>query len=91
MQQGKTPVQRQNNPYAKPIGDTCYRCNGRGHKSNVCPTRRVTTVAKEKEEERERPDAENEKYVGVDFAEEESDERVNFVLQRILLLTKDEG
>ncbi|KMT17812.1 hypothetical protein BVRB_2g033510 [Beta vulgaris subsp. vulgaris] len=33
--QGKAPAQKQNNPYARPSGDTCYRCNGKGHRSNL--------------------------------------------------------
>lgn len=81
VQQGKTPIQRQNNPYAKPTRDTCYRCNERGHKSNVCPTRRVFVVAEEKDEDEEREDlaVENDEYAEVKFVEEQYDERVNFV------------
>ncbi|CAA7053942.1 unnamed protein product [Microthlaspi erraticum] len=56
-QQSKAPAQRQNNPYAKPSLDKCYRCQGQG----------------------------------VEFAEEESHEKINIVLQRILLSSKDEG
>ncbi|XP_058774997.1 uncharacterized protein LOC131649250 [Vicia villosa] len=93
VQQGKTPIQRPNNPYARPSIDTCYHCNGRGHKSNVCPTRRVAAVVEEREgdEEREDPTLKNDEYADVEFAVEESDERVNFVLQRMLLASKDEG
>ncbi|XP_058769117.1 uncharacterized protein LOC131642988 [Vicia villosa] len=93
VQQGKTLIQRQNNPYVRPSIDTCYRCNGRGHKSNVCPTRRVDVVMEEREEDEEREDltVENDEYADVEFAKEESDERVNFVLQRMLLASKDEG
>ncbi|XP_058784512.1 uncharacterized protein LOC131659322 [Vicia villosa] len=93
VQQGKAPIQRPNNPYARPAIDTCYHCNGRGHKSNVCPTRRVATVVEEREEDEEREDStvKNDEYADVEFAVEESDERVNFVLQRMLLASKDEG
>lgn len=40
VQQNKTPAQRQNNSYAKPSLDKCFRCQGHGHKSNVCPSRK---------------------------------------------------
>src|SRR3954470_8328844 len=50
VQHGKAPIQRPNNPYARPAIDTCYRYNGRGHKSNVCPTR-VAAVVEEREED----------------------------------------
>lgn len=63
----------------------CYRCNGRGHKLKVSPTRRVYTLAEEMEDEEERKGnaIENNEYAGVEFSEEEFDERVNFVLHRI--------
>lgn len=70
-----------------------YHCNGGGHKLNACPIRRVVVVVEqsEKEEEREGHVVDNNEYAGVNFIEEESDERVNFVLQRILIASKDEG
>lgn len=60
----------------------CCRCNGRSHKSNVCPKRRVVIIAEEmiEEEEREGHGFENDEYIGVEFVEEESNERVNYVL-----------
>src|SRR4051812_27832616 len=93
VQHGKAPTQRPNNTYARPAIDICYRCNGRGHKSNVCPTRRVAVVVEEREEDEEREDStfKNDEYADVEFAVEESDERVNFVLQVMLLASKDEG
>ncbi|KAI5428940.1 hypothetical protein KIW84_033795 [Lathyrus oleraceus] len=74
---GKAPVQRHNNPYAKSTRDMCYHCNGIIYRSNVCPRRRVVTVAEEREEEkeRERHAIENDEYAGVEFEEEEYDER----------------
>lgn len=93
MQRGKTPVQRRNNPHVIPIRDTCYHCNGRGHKSNVFPTRKDVVIAKEREweEEREKPAVENNEYAGVKFAEEEFDVRINFMLHRTLIASKEEG
>lgn len=71
----------------------CYHCNRTSHISNVCPARRVVAIAEEIEEEDEREGhaVENNEYAGVEFAEEESDERVNFLFHRILLSSKDEG
>lgn len=63
-QQNKEPVQKQNNPYAKPSGDTCYRCNGKGDRSNVCPTRRVAAVVEGDVVELE---GENDEYADVEF------------------------
>ncbi|MCI75656.1 hypothetical protein A2U01_0096925, partial [Trifolium medium] len=56
-----------NNPYAKLSGDTCFRCNGKGHSSNVCPSRRVATVVEKKveEEERERLALDGDEYAEV--------------------------
>jgi len=89
--QGKAPAQKQNNPYAKPTIDTCFRCNGKGHRSNVCPSRRVAAVVGERDDDDETEQPDEDEYAEVEFAEEESDERVNFVLQRMLLATKEEG
>lgn len=81
------------NPYVKASGEKCYRCGGVGHKSNVCPSReapskRTTAIVNEEDDK----DADNsDEYADVEFAEEESEERVNIVLQRILLSTKEEG
>ncbi|OVA04718.1 zinc finger protein [Macleaya cordata] len=35
---------RGNNPYAKPMGDKCWRCGQQGHLSNTCPRRRQTAL-----------------------------------------------
>ncbi|XP_057247959.1 uncharacterized protein LOC104884719 [Beta vulgaris subsp. vulgaris] len=88
--QGKAPIQKQKNPYTRPSGDTCYRCNGKGHRSNVCPTRRVTVVL-EGEADGGEFEGENDEYADAEFAEEESEDRVNFVLQRVLLASREEG
>lgn len=85
-QQNKAPFQRQSNPYARPTIDKCYRCHGQGHKSNVCPSRRTVALVGEEEEHDE-----EDEYAGVEFAEEESNEVLSLVLQRILLSSKDEG
>ncbi|KAI5382312.1 Rop guanine nucleotide exchange factor 11, variant 6 [Lathyrus oleraceus] len=46
-------------------------------RSNICPTRRVSVVAEEKDEDKEREDlaVENDEYVEVKFIEEQYDER----------------
>ncbi|KAI5437655.1 hypothetical protein KIW84_023682 [Lathyrus oleraceus] len=54
VQKSKASDQRKNNPYAKPTRDTCYHYNGRGHKLNVSPTMRFTTIGEEREEEKEK-------------------------------------
>lgn len=69
MQHTKAATQRQN-----------YHCNAKGHKSNDFTSRRVAVFAEGRgEEEREKPTIEEEEYAWVEFSEEESDERVNFV------------
>ncbi|KAI5419645.1 hypothetical protein KIW84_043708 [Lathyrus oleraceus] len=72
VQQGNSQVHRQNNPYDKPNSNTCYLCNGRSHRSNVCPTRKVAAIAEEREdvEERVRHIVENDEYSGIEFSEE---------------------
>ncbi|KAL9682751.1 hypothetical protein QQ045_014559 [Rhodiola kirilowii] len=87
-QPNRGAAQKAPNPYTKPSGDKCYRCGGLGHRSNVCPTRRTVAILEERESYE--PDEEDE-YEGVEFAEEESTEVVNIVLQRVLLTMPDEG
>ncbi|XP_045792157.1 uncharacterized protein LOC123886936 [Trifolium pratense] len=72
--QGKTLIQKQHNPYVKPTDDTCYRCGGKGHRSNVCPSRRVDRVVCERDDDDEYL-ADKDEYAEAEFAEEESDER----------------
>jgi hypothetical protein len=50
-------------------------------------------VAKERggDDEREQHTADEDEYAEVEFAQEESDERVNIVLQRLLLASQEEG
>lgn len=86
-----TPTRAQNqkpgNPYAKPTGDKYYCCQGYGHRSNVCPSRKTVAILNEEDGE----DEKNNEYEGAKFAVEESEERVSFVLQRILLSSKEKG
>lgn len=86
VQPNKAPNQKSANPYTKPTGDKCYRCGGQGHRSNVCPSRRTTAAIMYDDTDGEEEDNE---FAGAEFAEEESGDRVNFVLQRILLSSKD--
>ena len=79
--------QKTTNPYVKPSGDKCFRCGGQGHRSNVCPSRRTAAILNEGIEEEE----ENNEFEGVEFAEEETSARVNFVIHRVLLSSKEEG
>jgi uncharacterized protein YciU (UPF0263 family) len=53
----------------------------------------VQPIAEEREEgeEKVRLVVEDDEYAEVELAEEESSERVSFVLKRILLASKDEG
>lgn len=70
VEQGKAPIQSQNNPYAKPTRDLCYCFTGRSYKSNVSPIRRVVAIAeeREKEDEGEGYAVENDGYSGIEFA-----------------------
>ncbi|XP_040369473.1 uncharacterized protein LOC121051317 [Rosa chinensis] len=87
--QNRAPNQRFNNPYARPTIEVCYRCNKPGHRSNVCPERRTALIDDYDEEEEEV--GRDSDYDGAEFAEEESPEKVNIVLQRVLLCPKEEG
>jgi hypothetical protein len=77
------------NPYEKPTGDTCYRCGKLGHRSNVCPVRKQAALINDEIVEDE--EAEDDDYDGAEFAVEESPEKVNFVMQKLLLAPKEEG
>ena len=76
----KTP-----NLYAKPMGLKCYRCGQPGHRSNECPNRRTVGLIDGESEE------EPNDYAVAEFAEEDLSEKVNIVLQRVLLTPKEEG
>lgn len=56
-------------------GGKFFRCNGTGHKSNVCPHRGTGAIPSKEDVE----DDEHE-YPSVEFAEEDSEERVNVML-----------
>lgn len=86
-QQGKAPIPKLNNPYSRPSIDKCFCCEGKSNKSNVCPSRRIVAFIEEKEDELD----EDDDYAGVEFTEEKSPEKVNIVLKRILLSSKEEG
>lgn len=86
--QTKTPSQQSTNPYVRPSGDKCFRCGGQGHRSNVCPSRKTIALMEEAEYE---AGYEDDDYEGVEFAEEESSEKVNIVLQRVLLSSKEDS
>ncbi|KAJ9542314.1 hypothetical protein OSB04_028820 [Centaurea solstitialis] len=73
------------NPYAKPTGSNCFRCGEPGHRSNECNQRRTTALVEEDQNE------EKGEYDDLDFAEEDLEEKVVCVLQRVLLTPKEEG
>ncbi|CAN0863144.1 hypothetical protein LINGRAHAP2_LOCUS8633 [Linum grandiflorum] len=52
------------NPYARPRSDKCLCCGGQGHKSDVCPSRRIIAILNEESGE----DGGNEN-AGVEFTE----------------------
>ncbi|XP_024193620.1 uncharacterized protein LOC112197233 [Rosa chinensis] len=86
----RAPNQRLNNPYARPTTEVCYRCNKPGHRSNVCPERRQAALIGEYDEDEEEVER-GDDYDGAEFAVEESPEKVNIVLQRVLLSPKEDG
>ncbi|XP_040371015.1 uncharacterized protein LOC121051782 [Rosa chinensis] len=88
--QNRVPHQKPNNPYARPTTELCYRCNKLGHRSNVCPERRQYALIDDYDEDDEEVGRCDE-YEGVEFAVEESPEKINIVLQRILLSPNEDG
>lgn len=79
------------NPYAKPMGDKCYRCGKPRHRSNGCPDRPSVNLVEEGNEEGAEDDFEYEDDPS-DDAElaVEDGERVNCVVQRILFAPKSD-
>ncbi|XP_040373007.1 uncharacterized protein LOC112194683 [Rosa chinensis] len=77
-------------PNQRPTTDICYRCNKPGHRSNVCPERRQSALLDDYDEDEEEV-GRGDEYEEVEFAMEESPEKVNIVLQRILLSPKEDG
>ncbi|KAJ9555907.1 hypothetical protein OSB04_010521 [Centaurea solstitialis] len=82
---GKPSSSKTTNPYAKPMGLKCYRCNQPGHRSNECMNRRTVALVEGEESEEE------DKYEGAEFAEEDFQETINIVLQLVLFSSKEEG
>ncbi|KAJ9567936.1 hypothetical protein OSB04_003902 [Centaurea solstitialis] len=82
--QGKTTPPKTTNPYAKPMGLKCYRCGEPGHRSNECTNRKTVGLVDDKE-------SEEDEYDGAEFAEEDLSEKINIVLQRVLLSSKEDG
>src|ERR1044072_6592730 len=74
------------NPYLKPSGDKCFCCGGQGHRSNVCPSRKTAAVMHEETEDEEEED----EFDGDESAEEETEESLNFVVQKVLWSPKEE-
>ncbi|KAJ9542366.1 hypothetical protein OSB04_028872 [Centaurea solstitialis] len=75
---------KNSNPYAKPTGTKCYRCGLPGHKSNECPNRKTVGLIEDGENE-------DSDYEGAEFAEEDLSEKINIVVQRVLLAPKEDG
>ncbi|CAL2273299.1 unnamed protein product [Prunus armeniaca] len=71
--------------------DICYRCYKPGHCSNICPEWREVNLIEEVGDAKEKDEAVDDDYTGTEFTIEEGMERLNLVLQRILLAPKDEG
>ncbi|CAN0880048.1 hypothetical protein LINGRAHAP2_LOCUS13433 [Linum grandiflorum] len=59
------------NPYARPRSDKCLCCGGQGHKSDVCPSRRIIAILNEESGE----DGGNED-AGVEFIAEHQEDIV---------------
>ncbi|XP_012844444.1 PREDICTED: uncharacterized protein LOC105964483 [Erythranthe guttata] len=85
------PRPNNNNPYARPAPNLCYRCHKPGHRSIVCPERKpvgiVDGVEEDGEFEQSLEDDNQEDYKRAELAEEEGD-RVNCVVQRVLCAAK---
>uniref|UniRef100_A0A5B7BER3 RNA-directed DNA polymerase n=1 Tax=Davidia involucrata TaxID=16924 RepID=A0A5B7BER3_DAVIN len=89
------PSQKSTNPYARPIPGKCFRCQQPGHRSNECPNRRQVNMVGVTEDNS--PDFENEEeaeyqdeYGGAEITEGDEGEHVSCVVQRLLLVPKQE-
>lgn len=74
-------------PYGKPSLIKCYRCQGIGHKSNVCPQRRGVNFCERYDEELEVPFQEEQLH-GDEEAFADDGVRLVCVLYRVYLTLK---
>ena len=81
--QSKPVAPKPVNPYAKPTGLKCYRCRLPGHRSNECGNRKMVGLIEEEES------GDEGEYDRTEFAKEDSEEKINIVLQRVLFSPKE--
>lgn len=86
-QNANPPTKPNNNPYARPTLNRCYRCNEVGHRSHECPMRKPVHLA-DHEEEGIAHNGEEFSDNEVDEVANEDGEPVSFVVQRILYTPK---